>query len=234
MVRIKGRLGPFRITRDQFIELVTQLDRKMSAHTKQAKEITVTLDRFSEACSSIKDFAAFLRDIQLPTVVRQISLSLSSGNYYLTLLCDTGYAEYSIDGAADVTGARSIETILLDFRNSHGAPRFMNSFWAYFIAILLGVIGTFDLELLLLGHLIVPAWPLTLGGRVVIVSIGVCVLTLLGYIVWSFVAKEPPPFSFYHSLLYMRKEPKNSSFWILVFTLVVEAVMGSITSLLLR
>jgi hypothetical protein len=222
-VSIEGKLGPFRITRDQLIELVTQLNTKMSAPKKRVKEITVTLDRFSETCSSIEEFTKFLRDIQLPTVVRRLSLSLSSGNYHLSLFCGTAYAEYSIDGAADVARARSIEAVLIDFRDSHGAPRFMNELWELAFMMWLGLIAA--VVVISLGGL---------EGRVVPVLTGVSYLTLLGYVGWTHVTRQPPPFSFYHTLLYMGKEPKNNGFWILVFTLLVEVVIGYVFTLLPR
>lgn len=60
----------------------------------------------------------------------------------------------------------------------------------------------------------------------------VCTVVFAGYSLWAYFVADTPSFSFHHSLLYLHGEPKKSSFWVLVFALIL-AVIGTLLASLL-
>ena len=220
-------MGPFRITKEEFIELVGQLDERLSdpSHADAEKDIYVQVDQFSEDCQTVEQLNVFLRDIRLPKVVRGFSLTMWVSNYQLHLTCCHAWADYSIRGAKDAAEARSIEDVLVQFRNRHGVSRLMSAGWGFLLGMVGFVVIYFDFTL---GFVMRPE------GRVFEFLIGLCGVASLAYIVWSYYTRNNPSLSFRHSLLYMDKEPGNSALWILISTVVIGIVVAVLSSFVLR
>lgn len=225
MVRVEGKLHPLRITKEDLVKLVTQLDEKlpipsMPSNVAVITEIDITIGRYSETCNGIDQLAVFLSDIRLPKVTCEFSLQISKLRYRVHIFFFSSTATYTVDGAKDVAEARSIEDIVIQFQKRHGAPRILGGVSGFGVGI--GLVILFELAL---GLSVRGGWSAS-TQRVLFVT-DLCLIASLAYIVWSYFTDEPPPSSFHHAILYMEKEPKNNIFWVLVSTILV-AVVGAV------
>ena len=233
MVRLEGKLGPFRMNREDFIELVSQLVPKLSPGDDPKYDVDVTLGRFSETFHSIDQLASFFRDVHLPRVARSFSLGMSelrgsssspSHNFYLN--CDAMDAKYWIRGTSNVAEARSIEDVLVEFRNRHRTSRLFSWLSVFLLGYPLGFLLFLELALLS-----VRSWSRgLLGYGPVDILVIICSTAFLLYTLWSMTTSDPPSFCFRHSLLFIGKEPGNNAVWALVSAIVVGIIVAVISS----
>lgn len=61
MAGVEGKLKPFRITRDEFVDLIARLEQKIDIDS-----ITANIERFSVDSMNAETFKDFLKDLRLP------------------------------------------------------------------------------------------------------------------------------------------------------------------------
>jgi hypothetical protein len=143
-------------------------------------------------------------------------------------------ASYSIGYAKDTAEARSIEDVIVEFRKKHAAPRFFTWLVGYFVAL-----GIFLMICALLLWIFLPprfvSMPLlpVVAQRSLQIIVALCSTTFLAYLIWSYFTSEPPPFSFRYVLLYMDKEPRQKTVWVLASTIAIEIIVAVLVSFII-
>jgi hypothetical protein len=225
VVKITGSIRPFRILRTDLVQLATSLHEKMMTLTSAnpVSAFDIKLERFSTKCNSIVELERFLADVHLPRVIHSMDFWIWENEYCVNIDCDFAGADYVVDGAKDISEAKSIEELIIEFRRKHKASPILSLWPGYLICTIAG-----------LGFLILSVRiPMSSSPVYHVFLVGaICTLSLLGYFVWASFTNETPPLSFRHFLLYMDSEPKNNVFWVLVSGILTAIVATLLTSFL--
>lgn len=113
MPGVRGKLKPFRITRDEFINLIEMVVKK-----SKIERIDVDMGRFSSRSVNIKGFKDFSSDLRLPTAVSDVDLWLW-GTPNINFSFSKDEARYTIIGADTLDQATLIEQIIQNFFRKH-------------------------------------------------------------------------------------------------------------------
>jgi hypothetical protein len=227
MVEIEGKLQPFRINKQDLTELVSLIIQKQIEFGSSMSGIDITVERFKEKCKNLDAMKTFLNDIYLPRVIKEFSLWIWGKPITgLTIYFYFSHmsATYSIQGARDISQAKSIEDTIVQFFRKHATSRICSWVWGLGLGFALLIITLVDTSLMTssfsIGN-ISPYGPLYL-------LIGICSIALIAYILWSSFTENTPSFSFIHSIIYL-DHPHNNAVWILIFTIISGIIISLVS-----
>lgn len=225
MVTLDGKIGPFRIDREDLIELVTALEQKLVILSSSIREISITVENFKENCNNVDEFKTFLHDMFLPKVAKEVTIWIwARPSVYLSF--SDSSARYSINDAKNTGEARSFEDIILTFFKKHRVSRIFTSSTPYILSSPL-LIGTILLFAMIIRSFTSGSY---LQYRGVLLFGCICIVTFSLYAIWSSTTKETPPASFFHSILYI-EQPKSNIPWAFVSSIVGGLLVSIIWSL---
>lgn len=221
MAGLKGKLNPFRITRDEFVDLVERIEQKIDIDS-----ISADIDRFSVDSPNAKTFKVFLKDLRLPGALSNISFFIH-GTPTIYFYCSKDSASYSISGADTLDQATLIEDIIQAFFTKHRIYGIFSPdrWWPIFIIFLLGAFLELFLSVCTLLGIALKVQVIYPGLHL---FSGLLFLTLLGFIIWSYNTSNPPYYSFVHSVLYIDRKEKSNALISLVSVIIVDLTVSII------
>lgn len=222
MVSLNGKIQPFRINKEELIELISQIIDGV----EDIETYTIEIERFSEGSSIFDEIIDFLNSIYIPKVIKDFTLWIHARpTIYLSL--NSISSTYSIIDAEDMNQARSIEDVIMTFFRKYGSSRLFSPEVGYLIGSLLFLITLIEIALLgevFFGNEQLKYIPIHL-------LIGICSITFILYIVWSsLITSDTPSFSFNSGIIYL-EQPKTNIVWFLAITIIIEIAIGILLSL---
>ena len=225
MPGVKGELKPFRITRDELIDLVDKLASK-----SEIENFSCDLERFSFRSLNIEDFKSSLKDLRLPSTVSNLNLWLW-GKPNINFYCSKDSASYSISGADTLDQVTLIEQLIQNFFTKHAIFSLFSFERGWVLLPILFFAGVLELFFSI---------PTVLGIKLKIqvlhpsfhLFVGLLCLTLLGFMIWSYKTSNPPHYSFVHSVVYMDRKEKSNALVSLIFVIIVELIVSMVSELL--
>ena len=226
MVDVEGNLRPFRIDRQNLIDLVLHLNQKLNEVSRPIKSIDITVMRFRKDCTNIAEMIAFLKDIHMPKVAKYLTLWIyGHTGLKISFYFSSESAKYTISDAKDMNQARSIEDTITEFFKKHTMPRLFSPYVGIILAMSLFLVAFTQVEGVVSSYLRGSV----LAYRPFVLLVGICAGVMSVYVAWSVMTAESPPISFVHSVVYLDK-PTNNSMWILVSTILVGIVISVISN----
>jgi hypothetical protein len=248
-----GSLGPFRIGRDDLIDLAKRLDEKLSQppdeKLRNLEELTpsrrrasyrfrVTIGRYSEDCYDMKQLESFLGDIGLPNVVDDFSIAVSSAygasNPSVNLTCNRFQARYSIRHAHNIDEANTLESVVVGFHKRHKSSRFFQPVVGFFLKWGLASAVFVDLSCLLfcpLNGSFCWLWSQYRSSQILFLGLS---LTTIAYVEWSSRTSDTPLYSFSYALLYVDKQPRNPALGVLVAAVIVDIIAAVVVRIIFQ
>jgi len=226
MVDIEGNLQPFRIDVHNLIDLVSRINSKLVEISSPIRSIDVTVRRFKNECANIDEMTAILKDIHIPKVSKDVRIWIYGQNRLSIYLGFSSFdADYKILYAQDMSQARSIEDIIIEFFKKYS----VSPVFSWIGAIVSGTF-LFFVALLSIGPVVSSYFQGTaLTNRPFFLLIGISASVLVVYILRSVFTPEPPPISFVHSIVYFERRP-NHAIRILALTILVGIVVSVISN----
>jgi hypothetical protein len=249
MVDKWGKLSPFRITGSQFVDLATQLDNslpKFEAQRPYDYRFQVTFDNLLKYCTNLDDLKASLTEVGRK-VIREFHLivfcpppSGADPRYleHVDIQCGPGGARYAIGNAPSAKDADALERAITGFRDRHSTNTLSRPWAGYLVCWALFMMLLFDTLCVSFCWSfrcpsLVPTdfWE---GYRPLHIVLWVSGISIIGYVIWSYFAKDSPSGSFRHAILYVDQEPRSNVFWILVSSILIAIFCAVIVSFLMR
>ena len=208
------------------MELVAQIQQKLVLLSSPIESIRVSLGNFTEECNNVSELEAFLKDIFLPKVVKEATLTIRA-NITIFLNLGDSYASYNVENARDTSQARSFEDIILTLFKKHRVSRLASPFSEIFVA--LSSLMAFLFTMSPLVQSVIQGKLLPYRGFYVFGAI--CILTLWAYVMWSHYTPDTPSMSFFHSIIWI-EQPKTSAKWVFVSTILIGLLVSFLSNLL--
>jgi hypothetical protein len=227
MVTLDGKIPPFRITRNELLELVTQIERKIETESDRIRYFDVALGNFSQTCKDIDELRDFLKDIYLPKVVKEGSLYIFGEKISIGFFFGESRASYRIIDAENTSQARSFEDLISTLFRKHRASIIFdqNTMLLMFSPIVLALF----LTVYPIAHSVFVGS--TLQYRGVYLFGAICTVVFLSYLIWSSYTSDTPSFSFFHSIIWI-EEPKTNVTWALISSILVGVLISFIFQLI--